>query len=253
MTIYEKWALALSIIAIVVPFVQWIWRRWLIKPELNYYPTGRAFLFTNKSGSYIQIEGVFEALRKPISIKNISLSVVRKKDGASLELRWSSFLNPANQRIMGAVTSISETAHPFRIDADSVTCAFTEFADFYNSSYKTLQPYFDANIEELNKIISEKQNDTDVYTFYSSSAAYKNAIEALHRENFWEISKYEIIMDVEYGSNHKKFKYSFEVSRELTNDLQANMRETIDSCFKDVYNKPYNFKICQVELMVIKD
>ena len=116
MTKYEVSALVLSVVAIVIPIVQWIWRTWIIKPDLRFYPTGRAYLFINRSGSYMRIDGVYEALRKPISIKSASVLVKRKKDGAALDLQWSSFLNPANQQIMGAIASASEIAHPFRID-----------------------------------------------------------------------------------------------------------------------------------------
>ena len=79
-TIYEIFALILSIIAILIPIIQWAWKKWIIKPVLYHLPTGRAYLFINRSGSYIQIEGVFEAKNKPTSVKNVTLKVLRVKD-----------------------------------------------------------------------------------------------------------------------------------------------------------------------------
>ena len=135
-TIYELFALILSIIAILIPIIQWAWKKWVIKPVLYHLPTGRAYLFINRSGSYIQIEGVFEAKNKPISVKNVALKVLRVKDDKVLNLRWSTFTSPMSQRMGGNYSSITETAHPIRIDGNSMICAFIEFADFYDSFQK---------------------------------------------------------------------------------------------------------------------
>lgn len=44
MTLYEKLALIMSAIAILIPIIQWAWRKWAMKPILKYHPTGRASL-----------------------------------------------------------------------------------------------------------------------------------------------------------------------------------------------------------------
>ena len=38
MTLYEKLALIMSAIAIVIPILQFLWKRFIQKPELKYYP-----------------------------------------------------------------------------------------------------------------------------------------------------------------------------------------------------------------------
>ena len=125
-TIYELFALILSIIAILIPIIQWAWKKWVIKPVLYHLPTGRAYLFINRSGSYIQIEGVFEAKNKPISVKNVALKVLRVKDDKVLNLRWSTFTSPMSQRMGGNYSSITETAHP--------TCNIILYCVFYQKS-----------------------------------------------------------------------------------------------------------------------
>lgn len=252
MTKYEVSALVLSVVAIVIPIVQWIWRTWIIKPVLRFYPTGRAYLFINKSGSYMRIDGVYEALRKPISIKSASVLVKRKKDGAALNLQWSSFLNPANQQIMGAIASASEIAHPFRIDANNVCCAFTEYADFFNSSYKTLQPYFDrlqSDIGSIMRLVGEGAQYLDVCREYRELPSYKAAREAMFKEFFWEIGKYEIILTVCYNAREKKeFRYAFEVSGETRNLLVQNIGIIMESILNDYMRRTYTFNPVQVEV-----
>lgn len=45
MTVYEKWALILSAIAIMIPIIQWVWKKWIVQPKLNHYHTGYLYLF----------------------------------------------------------------------------------------------------------------------------------------------------------------------------------------------------------------
>ena len=108
MTFYEFVAIILAAIAIIIPIVQAIWKKWIVRAKLKYYPTGRAYLYCNKSGSYISIEGVFEALRKPITVKKVAVSIERVKDSRKLNLQWSVFNSPVNQSIAGNFASSSE-------------------------------------------------------------------------------------------------------------------------------------------------
>ena len=97
-SIYELLALILSAVAIFVPLIKWAWNKWITKPILNFLPTGKAQIFTNRSGSYMELDGVFEAQKKPVTIKQMSLKVKRKKDDKILNLNWSTFVSPVNQK-----------------------------------------------------------------------------------------------------------------------------------------------------------
>lgn len=247
-TIYELLALFLSLIAILIPIVKWWWLKSIIKPKLKHYPTGRAYLFTNRSGSYIQFQGVFEALKKPISVRNIKLKVVRKKDDKALNLTWSVLMSPVNQQIVGAYSTVSEIAHPFRIEADSVACAFIEFSDFYGASEKTLRPYFERLEEAIHTInLSNKSYDEASKEFVLLDE-YKDIKNAMEQEMFWIISEYEMILEVEYDENKVFFIYYFDVSNENVDDLKHNMDETIMSLLKNKYGKSLNGKMIQVQV-----
>ena len=124
MTFYELLAIILAAIAIIIPIAQAAWKRLIITPKLNFLPTGRVTLFFNQSGSYLRVDGVYEAENKPIAVKNISVTVTRKKDGQKLNLSWSSFISPVNQSMVGNYLQTTESAHPFRIEADSITSAW---------------------------------------------------------------------------------------------------------------------------------
>ena len=247
-TIYEVFALILSIIAILIPIIQCAWKKWVIKPVLHHLPTGRAYLFINRSGSYIQIEGVFEAKNKPISVKNITLKVLRAKDDKVLNLRWSTFTSPVSQRIVGNYSSITETAHPIRIDADSIICAFIEFTDFYDSFSKTFQPYYDALIQQTDKINPLNASYDQAYQMYTLSNPYKMAQSLLEKELFWEIGQYEITLEAEYGEEKVPFFYKFSVNVDDYKRIESNLVETLIKPIKDLYGKPLAMQTVQVEL-----
>lgn len=247
MTKYETIAIIISAIALVIPLVQAMLRA-LVKPILEFYPTGRAYLMFNRSGSYIKVEGVFEAKRKTISVKNMQLIVKRKKDGKSLDLSWATFESPVNQRIVGAVASATELAHPFRIDEDNIVCAFTEFTDFYDSASKRLESlYKDLKIRINVEDLSNTPYDVEK-TLLFKTKEWSVLENVLNDELFWQISEYDLELVVDYGSKKKIFTYSFEVSKDDFEKCQYNTKETIRSFVKDKYGLPYEFKTVQVRI-----
>lgn len=247
-TIYEVLALALSTIAILIPLIQYLWRKWVINPILIYLPTGRGFLYNNRSGSYIHIEGVFEAKNKPISVKNIELKVMRLKDEKVLNLKWSTFSSPVSQQIVGNYASMTETAHPFRIEADSIVCAFTEFADFYNSFYKTFQPYYDTLTEAANRVCSPDLPYGQAYPKYISNDSYLAAKSVLEKELFWEIGQYKVVLKAEYGKKSVDFPYEFSVNQDDYEKIKANLIETLSVPLKRIYGISLSMQTVQIEL-----
>lgn len=247
-TIYEVIALFLSLVAILIPIIQWAWKKFIMQPELRHYPTGHARLFINKSGSYIQFPGVFEALKKPISVRNIDLKIVRKKDDNALNLSWSVFNSPVNQQIVGAYTSTMEIAHPFRIDADNMMCAFIEFSDFYNSSGKILQPYFDKLLAVVKNMKLQEKDYQMAYREFVLLDEYKETKNKMEQELFWTIGKYEMLLEVKYNTKATKFQYNFNVSKENAEELEHNIEETIAVILKQFYGIPLECKAVQVQI-----
>ena len=176
------------------------------------------------------------------------MQVIRKKDDAVLNLQWSTFFNPANQKILGAVASMSETAHPFRIEANNVVCAFTEFADFYRFSEKAIQPSIDSLVADLNKMDLNGKNYAAALEEYGSIESYKTARDAINKELFWVEGEYEIKIVAEYGNSNKEFCYNFAVSKENCTDLLYNIDEVLALYLKNIYRVPGGIKTVQVEL-----
>ena len=215
MTKYERISVILSIIAIIisvsVPFVQWLYKE-KRKAVLKYYPTGRAFLYTNRSGSYLRLDGVFEALKKPISLKKISISITRDKDDKKLKLEWLKFYSPTTQNLMGMQASAEELAHPFRIDADHVTCAFIEFFDPVESAGKAIRPEHEKLVEECNRIKATEPDFKTALAKLINTETYRRARSAIEKELFWEIGKMKAVISASFENRSETFTVEFSVS-----------------------------------------
>ena len=91
-TFYELLSLILSTLAILIPIIKLVWKKCILKEKLDFYPLKKAYLSCNKMGSYIRIDGVFEAHNKSISIKDIDINITRKKDSKKLNLKFFVFI-----------------------------------------------------------------------------------------------------------------------------------------------------------------
>lgn len=248
MTVYEKWALILSAIAILIPIIQWVWKKWIVQPKLNHYHTGYLYLFINRSGSYLRVDSVYEALNKPISIKHISAKALREHDHSQRDYIWSTFTSPTNFQFVGNSAFSNETAHPFRIEADHIYCAFTEFADKDNSAYRSFAGWNEKLTGEAGQLLSQQVSYTDALKRYVETEAYTNAKHELSNELFWKIGSYQLSIFAEYGSVKKAFQFQFDVTQEQYQQLLHNIDETLVAPLKVLYGVPLNMQTIQSKL-----
>lgn len=248
MSIYELLALIISIIALFVQLGKWIWNKWFKKAKLNYLPIGRAELFFNQSGSYLRIDGVYEALNKPISIKNITVSIKRKQDDKKLNLSWSSFISPVNQNLVGNYIQTTERAHPFRIEADSIACAFTEFADPFDSAGKVFQMNTKELFEQVQQTPALYCNYDEAVITYRKTNEYIQAKNIIEKNFFWEIGKYDIVIYAQFSGKKVEFCYSMSIDENSHKKLYENIEESLVAPLKKVYNIAWNFQNVAVEI-----
>lgn len=251
MTKYERISVILSIIAIIisvlVPFVQWLYKE-KRKAVLKYYPTGRAFLYTNRSGSYLRLDGVFEALKKPISLKKISISITRDKDDKKLKLEWLKFYSPTTQNLMGMQASAEELAHPFRIDADHVTCAFIEFFDPVESAGKAIRPEHEKLIEECNRIKATEPDFKTALAKLINTETYRRARSAIEKELFWEIGKMKAVITASFENRSETFTVEFSVSENQYAMLISGIDEICVFPLKSLYGMQVNYQPVVVDV-----
>lgn len=241
-TVYEIIALILSFIAIVTPIVQWMWRKWVVKAILNHLPTGKVCACFNRSGSYLKIESVYEALRKPVSVKHIAIKMTRMQDDKKLNQVWSSFWSPVTQNFKGSYSSTIEGAHPFRVEANSITTAFTEFEDPQNTLNRSIVD-FEQKIDFFIKDCLDR-----MYTFpmaleeFKKQSFYSEMRRLLEQEFFWKIGIFKVDLIVKYNETEKMFSYSFEINERDYEKLRHNLEETLIINIKNAYQVKFDFQ-----------
>ncbi len=252
MTKYETIATVVSIIAIslsvLIPLIQWAWRKWVLKSKVSFYPTGQATLFFNQSGSYIRLNAVIESERKAATIKKLNVVLTRERDEQKRNLVWTYLISPVYQNVLGNYIQTTEAAHPFRVEADSVVCAFAEYCNPSDTSGIKSQKICSALIPPIQQMIMENTSYEKTLTALLQSAEYRDAKNELFSDFFWEIGKYTADFTVEYGRQKKTFSYEFSVSESDYSELRKNIDEALIVHLKKCYNMPMDFKTPMVEV-----
>lgn len=254
---YETITTVLSIIAIcvsiLIPLVQWVYKKWIATAIVKFYPTGQATLFFNQSGSYIRINGVVESERSAATIKKMSIVLTRKRDDRKLNLVWSYLVSPVNQSMLGNYVQTMEAAHPFRVESDSVACAFVEYSDPSDSSGKKIRRICD-NLNSTISHISTNHSFSDALDKLSKTPEYLDAKNELLNDFFWEIGKYSVAVSVEYDKRKTKtFSYGFTVTEQDSMDLRSNIDESLIIKLKECYRVPRSFHSPLVEITESKE
>lgn len=253
MTKYETIATVVSIIAVslsvLIPLIQWVWRKWIMRSKVSFYPTGQATLFFNQSGSYIRLNAVIESERKATTIKKLKVVLTRERDELKRNLVWTCLISPVNQNLLGNFVQTTEAAHPFRVEADSVACAFAEYCNPSDTAGIKSQKVCSGLIPFIQHMIIENTTYEKTLSVLLKSDEYRDAKNELFSDFFWEIGKYRTDVTVEYGKRNKKtFSYEFSVSELEYSELKKNIDEALIVHLKKCYNIPMDFKTPVVEV-----
>ena len=248
MTPYEIVAICLSSIAILIPIIQWAWKKWIKRPIINYYPSGKITLFFNQSGSYVRLDGAVEAINKSISIQKINMQIVRCSDDKHLNLTWSCFISPITQNFIGVISHSTEAAHPFKILEDQVSCVFTEFSDdTYGAGKRWAQNTKDL-FAHMATLRQECTNYDDAVSKYKNYPEFNLAKQAISRDFFWEIGKYKFNIEFCFLDKKVKFDYEFNINETEYIDLKNNIEESLICPLKDAYNIQRMFHSPSIEI-----
>lgn len=224
MTVYELVAMVLSVLALIIPAIKWGYDKFFKRLKIDFLPSGMITLFHNKSGSYISLGGVYEAQNKATTIKEISAKVIRKSDNATLSLMWSTFPSPVYRGVAGNYESSFETAHPFKVEADTLVPAFVEFANMESNMDETtnniLRPVENASLPILAQgNIALLAADSGV----KALPEYNAAKLSLNDYFFWKKGTYEVILTTVHSKGSFDKKYEVRLSKEESDMIRQNI------------------------------
>lgn len=247
-TIYEILALLLSLIAILVPSFKWLWRTLLVKAKLKFIPNKKVLVFFNRSGAYVRIDGAYEALNKSITIRNGKVQIIRE-DNTVLNLDWSVFVSPAWQNFSGSIASSNEYAHPFRLEANSLICAFVEYADSFNKGNILWQKIENKLNPVALKLQKEYENFDEALKAFKTSPDFTQAYRDLQATFFWQAGKYKLSIENQYETKEAKFEYHFTLQQYDVDKLNGNIDKVLVSVLSEKYNIPIGCETPAVDLL----
>lgn len=196
----------------------------------------------------MRIYGIVESERKSTTIKKIKIVVTRKRDDRKLNLTWSYLISPVSQNMLGKYIQTLEAAHPFRVEADSVACAFVEYSDSSDLSGIKIRSLC-ANLASEIQAITPDSNYDHALERFSTSSNYLAAKSQITNDFFWEAGKYAVDIVVEYGKHDVKlFPYEFSISEQNYFDLQNNIDEILIAQLKSYYGINPNFHSPIIEI-----
>lgn len=249
MTSYEFIAIIISIVALILPFIQKIYCYFFKNIKLKFIPNGQVKLLFNQSGGYLRLYGVYESENKQSIIRNITVKVNRVNDNTIFTFTWSSFISPVTQNFSNNnFIEAIEIAHPIIIAKDSLFPAFIEFSDPSASSQTAIYNCLEPLVNQIPTIGVKTNSFEDACKIYTKNQLYINAKNIINNEFIWKTGKYNLEIEVEYNSKKKSFFYNFEISEHEYKQLQNNIDEAIICNLKKSFCLSLNFYTANLAL-----
>ena len=135
----------------------------------------------------------------------------------------------------------------------SVSCAFIEFADPFDSFGKIFRKHTSILFSKITSIQEHSASYSDAVKAYMSLPEYITAKQLLEKEFFWEIGKYSIDLQVCFGKKEKIFQYTITVGEGEYEQLKSNIDEALLSPLKRDYSIPWDYHSTVVELQQNKE
>ena len=246
-TVYEILALILSLVAILVPLVKWLWKTFCVRAKLQFIPNNKLLVFFNRSGAYVRIDGAYEALNKSITIRNGKVQII-KEDNTVLKLDWSVFVSPAWQNFSGSIASSNEYAHPFRLEANSLICAFVEYADPFNKGNLLWKKVEDKLLPIASKLKTEYENFDEALSVFKTAPEFTQVYRDLQATFFWQAGQYKLSIENQYETKEAKFEYRFTLQQYDIDKLNGNIEKILVGILSEKYSIPMSCETPAIDL-----
>lgn len=137
---------------------------------------------------------------------------------------------------------------PFRIENDSIVCAFVQYADANGSADRTLNPLHSNLAKTAEELFKTSKTFDEAKAKYIDTDEYKVLKNEAMGFFFWKIGKYTAEIQTKFENKSTTFKYEFEVNETSNSDLIFDFEEILLIPLYNRYGFQTNMKTVQVEL-----
>ena len=254
-TAYELIAIIISLIAIFIPIIKFLYNKYFKKLELDYVPQNNIItLFFNESGAYVQTGFSLYCKNKGVILRSIEAKIIRKRDNAELNLSWSTILSPTTQQIgNGAIISNNDTAGARMVSGDSVNLFMLEFINKDTKATNELYSIHDKKMNILSPIDYTNITYQDAIEKFKSTCEYNEYYKDVAEHFFWREDEYELQIITNYDNNKKYIKkYKFIIDEFNHQQLKENIENSLVCRIKNHYMIPAGFNVRKIEYTEIK-
>lgn len=239
---WPEWGtLAISVLALVQPWLLALWRRYIRRGEVRAYESGNIELGFGNFGPSVALIGTLRAAHQDVFIERISVRVTRLKDNAQLPLTWRAFRpseiplgDSSNTTLEPAGSFLLGTASPMKYNiffgSDQFVADFSGRAsltpnrwhEFVEQRIKALEP----NEQQRTRAAKDNPALNEILWREFSNGEH---ISVLYREFttgfYWRAGTYklEMIIDAEEPALSATKQWAFSLSEDDAESLRVNI------------------------------
>ena len=247
--------LIVAIIALIQPWVVYLWKKFVRKGEIKIYPTGSIEVGYSSYGPTIGLHGTFRCLNQDVFVSSISLEIVKQKDKSTHSFDWGVF---RSQKLTHKGEEAEfELPYGFMLSTSQPKRYNIAFFDTMtrNEMQDKIQNLKEEWIKLLIKEIQEKgiQDETIIskkyYDEFSQAPIHVENYTNLYHLCYWESGKYDLLLRVYTSKPNRIFEERWELSlrEEEVKAIRLNALKILqDTCGVKSYGQ-YNFAYAKYE------
>lgn len=255
---WPEWgALGVAILALVQPWVMALWNRFVRRGVVEVYEGGNLEVAFSGFGPTMALVGTLRAIHQHVFVRNMTLTVVRQKDKAHLDLSWRAFrpnaipLNsdaPHSLEVASGFLLTTSGPHKYNVFfvSDQYIAEHQPAANRLTEAWKTFARTKRAQVDPAEPITADLANPVIARLWVDEFMARPEPTalrDALNHTFFWLPGNYDLTLNVESARPVQLFerRWTFSVSEEESLQLRSNIIALIeglcglDSDFQFVY------------------
>ena len=237
---------------IILMIGKWAYDKYVKKLRFDFIPSGMLTLYFDRNGSYFALSGVYEAKNKSATVQNITALVERESDKATLNLRWQTCSPPKVRFFAGNIETESETAHPFKVEADTL---FPVSVGFENANQNIAEKLSNL-LEPIHNVIvfmmtQQHLSPDQINAQIRQMPDADHVKRRLNDDFFWRSGVYYIKLVTKYNNLLLDKKYTFTLSDAESDRMRNNIDNLLMEPVARYYFSPFPFSTVQKELVEI--
>lgn len=244
MTTYETIAITISLLALFMPIIHFLIKKFFYPLKLQYIPNKNIItILFNESGPYVSLGFSLNCQNQNILLKNIRIIIIRKSDNAQLSLIWSSLESPSTQKMSsGGMIFFNEAVRAMKIGANTLPLFLVEFEDTNSERVNKLKEIHTKKLNFSNTVTPYETPYEDTIKKFTEQETYQKDYNNILEEFFWKSGDYDFTLISTYD-NEKELKtnYTFNITTDEHNSMKENIYRSLICRINLIYNISSNW------------